>query len=106
MEVFECLVEARGWGRETKKVSASEEFCFRQELGWSSSWSVDNVVPRVDAMLQERGESLQDVVSGMMRLGVEECPSFVHGWCCGGGGRVGDLASPPDGRSAGGEEVA
>ena len=69
LEILEGFVQARGWGRETEEVSASEKFSFRHEAGGGSSWLVDKVVPRVDVMLPVGGESLQDVVSGRMRLG-------------------------------------
>ncbi len=93
LEIFEGFVQARGWGGETEEVSASEKFGFRHEAGGASSRLVEKVVPRVDVVLLEGGESLQYVVGGRMRLGVEECPSFIYGWFCGGGERVGHLAA-------------
>ena len=63
------------------------------------------VVPRVDFMLPERGEALQDVMSEGVRLGVEERPPFIYDRWGGRGEGLGALAASPDGWSASGEEV-
>ena len=66
---------------------------------------IDKVVPRIDVVLQERGEALQDVMCEWVRLGVEEGSSFIGGWRCGKSEGLGDLAAAPYGWSAGREEV-
>ena len=105
MEVLYGFVEARGWGREAQEGSSSEEFGFGHEAGGSPSWLIDKVVLRVDVVLPERGQALQDVMCEWVRLGVEEGSPFVGDWRCGRGEGLGDLAAALDGWSAGREEV-
>ena len=67
---------------------------------------IDEVVPRVDVVLPEGGEALQDVMCAWVGLGVKEGASVIGGWRCGSGEGLGNLAAVPDGWGAGGEEVA
>ena len=50
-------------------------------------WVVENLVPVVDIMFPEGGESVEDVVGGGVRLGVEK-GAIVVDQGLGGGGEI------------------